>query len=98
MTADRARFEIIWRTITRDVARFQGEASISTVNSKRWTKIDGTLEELAAMLVEEVSDRTRDGETTSDVDALTVATQDIWRYIETRLIDWATEVEARSKR
>lgn len=94
MTADRQRFEIIWKTITRDVARFQGESGLSTVNSKRWTKIDDTLEELAAMLVEEVSDREREGETRTDADALLVATEDIWRYIESRLIDFAMHVEA----
>jgi hypothetical protein len=84
--AVRERLEIIWRTITRDVVHFEGEVAVASVNSKRWNRIDRTLEELAAMLVDEVAEHERD--------SLTAATWDIWRYIEARLVDWAAGIEA----
>ncbi len=56
------------------------------MNSKRWRRIDDTLDELAAMLVHEVHD--------NETDSLTAVTEDIWREIETRLLDWADMIEA----
>ena len=95
----RERLAIIWQTITRDVERFAGESNISGVNSKRWLRIDETLGEFAAMLVDEVDDTIRAADLSSEMFTLTLATEDIWQYIETRLLDWAVEIEtARSER
>jgi hypothetical protein len=96
-SAERERLEIIWRTITRDVQRFVDESGIGTVNSKRWVRIDRTLEELAAMLVDEVSEwsyATGEDEF-NEVGELSFVTEEIWRFIETKLIDYALDVEAR---
>lgn len=74
-----------WAVLMRDVQRFEGEASISVVNSPRWNAINETLEELAAMLVEEISD--------SESDSLTPVTEGIWDEIRDRLIAWAVTIE-----
>ena len=34
-----------WTTMTRDVQRFENESDISGVNSRRWRRIDDTLDE-----------------------------------------------------
>ncbi len=46
----------------RDVQRFQGEAGISQANSKRYDRIQDTLEELAGMLVSEMWDTEMDSD------------------------------------
>jgi hypothetical protein len=74
-----------WKTITRDVHQFKTERDISQVNSDRWYRSNGTLEQLAAMLVFEVNDR--------DVDTLQETTQRIWINIESELLAWAEGVE-----
>lgn len=88
-TAQRERLETIWRTITRDVQRFtmpDESWDIGTVNSKRWTTINDELEDLAAMLVDEVHER--------DLDSLTTLTEGIWTEIHDRLLAWAETIEA----
>lgn len=74
-----------WKVITRDVARFKNESDISGVNSRRWRRIDDTLDELAAMLVGEVNG--------NETDSLTAATEGIWAEIELRLLAWAEQTE-----
>lgn len=49
-----------------------------------------TLEELAAMLVEVVTDHERD----SELESLTRLTEGIWEQIELRTLAWAEAVEA----
>jgi hypothetical protein len=93
----RERLEIIWNTITRDAARSRTSPDFGVVNSKRYLRIDRTLEELAAMLVNGISDRlVKDGpdDVVSETDCLLTVTEDIWKYIETCLINFAVEVEA----
>jgi hypothetical protein len=77
--------EVIWQTITRDVERFSDTAGIGPVNSKRWTRVDETLEELAVMLVEDVF--------TSEAESLTALTEGIWQDIHDRMIEWALSTE-----
>lgn len=84
------RLDLIWRTITRDVQRLDGEAGLAGINSERWTTIDDKLTELGAMLIDEL----RDGDDYSETAELQVATDDIWTFIERRLIEFALEVEA----
>ena len=78
--------EGIWRTITRDVERYSDTAGIATTNSKRWMRIDDTLEELAAMLVDEVFE--------SETDSLVRMMERIWEDIHDRMIEWALSIEA----
>lgn len=94
MARTREELEIVWKTITRDVRRFEGEAGISTVNSERWTTVDEALGELAAFLVDEVSDYMAPGEQSTEAGELIVLTQDIWEVIEKMTIDWAIRIEA----
>ncbi len=82
-TETRLVLEDRWRTITRDVRRFQGEGGLATVNSDRWTMIDETLEELGAMLVDE-----------ADADDLLPLTEGIWAAVRIRMLDWAAGLEA----
>lgn len=88
-TAKRVELETIWRTITRDVERFtmpDESWDIATVNSKRWTTINEELEDLAAMLVDEVR--------ASEIDSLTTLTEGIWTEIHDRMLAWAETIEA----
>lgn len=84
-----------WNCATRDVQRFQGEAGISAVNSKRWTTIDRKLEEMAALLVEEVNDYRADPMADTEATELGVLTEAIWREIERRMLEWAEGILAR---
>jgi hypothetical protein len=77
--------EVVWRTITRDVQRFSDTADIGTVNSKRWERIQGKLEELAAMLVDEVPEH--------ETESLVTMTEGIWKDIHDRMIGWALSIE-----
>lgn len=74
-----------WSVLTRNVVRFKGEDEISGVNSRRYRRIDETLDELAAMLVHEVHD--------NETDSLTAVTDGIWVEIESRLLAWAEMIE-----
>lgn len=74
-----------WNLLLRDVARFDGEAGISTVNSKRQRRIDRAFEELGALLVDEVAD--------NETDSLSNAVTDIWTFARQRLLDWAEMIE-----
>lgn len=90
-TEARQLLEERWKTITRDVQRFANEGGLSTVNSKRWIKVDDTLEEFAAMLVDEID--ADEGE--EDHDSLASLTEGIWTEIHDRMLAWAERVEAR---
>jgi hypothetical protein len=92
-TPQRERLEIIWRTATRDVQRFANEAGISGVNGKRYVRIQRTLEELAGMLVDEVTDSSH--EDFNEAGELTFVTEEIWQVIEGKLIAYAIDVEDR---
>lgn len=89
----RARLEIIWNTITRDAMRSRTSPDIGVVNSKRYLRIDRTLEELAAMLANGVSDNFDPATDYSESGELAIAIEDIWTFIEKSLIDWAGEIE-----
>ncbi len=75
-----------WKLLMRGVTRFQGEAAITATNSKRWQRVNDTLEELGAMLVDEVLDH--------EVDVLLELIEGIWEEIERRMLDWAVAVDA----
>lgn len=79
-----------WHMLMTDSARFAGEDGIGQVNSKRWTKIQRTLEELAGRMVDEVHPSEFDGEAAS----LQVLTQNIWHEIGRQIIEWAETIEA----
>jgi hypothetical protein len=84
---DRRRLlEERWRVLMLRPVRFAGEARISADNSKRYLRIQETLEELATLLVDEVGD--------DDLDGLRQVTEQIWEHIESSLIDWAASLEA----
>jgi hypothetical protein len=69
----------------RDVTRFANQLGVSSVPSKRWGRIQGTLEEITAMLIEEAGE--------DEADTLRVATENIWRDIRRDLVQWAVAVE-----
>jgi hypothetical protein len=74
-----------WNLLLRDVARFGDEPDISAINSKRHERIDDTLEELGALLVDEVSG--------AELDTLRAAITDIWINARERLLAWAETTE-----
>lgn len=86
MARTRDELEIVWSTITRDVRRFSGEYGLSNVNSKRWTKIDDTMQELAGLLVEEFDGHAGEPD-------LVQVTETIWQDIHDKLLAWAEAVE-----
>jgi hypothetical protein len=93
--AARRLLEERWRVAMFDVQRFAGEAGLSSVNSKRYYRIQRTLEELAAILVDGVNDHEYD----NAHGGLVSVTEGIWDAIREQLLDWATVIEAqRSER
>src|SRR5688572_2073252 len=91
ITAMRTVFEDRWQLLMRDVARFKNESAPSQVPSKRFYKIDRTLEELATLLVDEIN-----GD--AEEESLTRVTEAIWYEIEERLIAWAIVIHAGRER
>jgi len=70
--------------------RFKNESGISADNSKRFYRINETLEDLAALLVDEVyEDEFDNGQHTG----LQTVTEDIWKDNKERLISWAERTE-----
>ncbi len=83
--AQRELLEERWSVLLRDVERLKGETAISAANSKRYYRINDTLEELGAMLVDEVND--------NELDALQAAITDTWANARERLLAWAETTE-----
>jgi hypothetical protein len=83
-----------WRAATSDVARFAGERGISTVNSKRYLRLQGTIEELATLLVQEVYGERLVPDEPSEAERLDSLWCDLETILSDRMIAWALELEA----
>ncbi len=93
ITAMAAVFEDRWSQLLQDVERYrtrEGYIALNTVNSKRYYRINKTLDELAWRLLGELSD--------PEVDALLPVTEAIWDEIKQRLVSFAMDVHATRER
>ena len=89
ITAMAAVFEERWSQLLQDVERYrarEGYIALNTVNSKRYYRINNTLDELAWRLLGELSE--------PEVDALLPVTEAIWDEIKQQLVAFALEVHA----
>ncbi len=87
--------EVRWHMATTDVARFQGESGWSSVNHKRLTRLLEGIEELGALLVDEVGDHVRPGGPSEQETLASLVWDELNPYIRDRLLAWAESIESK---